>query len=93
VSQRRGDSAGNAEAESGETVVEVCRKNEVSQQPFHLRKKKCAGLGVSELRELRRQKSKKSQERNGKSVRNLCILLTGVVMEHLANAIMRRISR
>jgi transposase-like protein len=59
VSQRRGDSAGNAEAESGETVVEVCRKNEVSQQTFYLRKKKkCAGLGVSELRELRTEIAK-----------------------------------
>jgi putative transposase len=58
VSQRRGDSAGNAEAESGETVVEVCRKNEASQQTFYLRKKKCAGLGVSELRELRTEIAK-----------------------------------
>jgi len=41
------------EAESGDTVVEVCRKHGISQQSFYLRKKKYAGLGLSELRELR----------------------------------------
>ena len=41
------------EAESGETVVEVCRKHGISQQSFYLWKKKYAGLGLSELRELR----------------------------------------
>ena len=41
------------EAESGETVVEVCRKYGISQQTFYLWKKKYAGLGLSELRELR----------------------------------------
>jgi putative transposase len=41
------------EAESGDTVVEVCRKHGVSQQPFYLWKKKHAGLGLQELRELR----------------------------------------
>ena len=41
------------EAESGETVVEVCRKHGISQQSFYLRKKKYAGLGLNELRELR----------------------------------------
>jgi len=41
------------EAESGETVVEVCRKHCISQQTFYLWKKKYAGLGLSELRELR----------------------------------------
>ncbi|MCU1252173.1 MAG: transposase [Edaphobacter sp.] len=40
------------EAES-ETVVEVCRKHGISQQTFYLWKKKYAGLGLSELRELR----------------------------------------
>ena len=33
------------EAESGETVVEVCRKHGISQQSFYLWKKKYAGLG------------------------------------------------
>ena len=41
------------EAESGDTVVEVCRKHGISQQTFYLWKKKYAGLGLSELRELR----------------------------------------
>ncbi len=39
------------DAESGETVVEVCRKHGVSQQSFCLWKKRYAGLGQSELRE------------------------------------------
>jgi putative transposase len=41
------------EAESGETVVEVCRKHGISQQTYYLWKRKYAGLGLSELRELR----------------------------------------
>ena len=40
------------EAESGDTIVEICRKHGISQQSFYLWKKKCAGLGLSELREL-----------------------------------------
>lgn len=49
------------EAESGETVVEVCRKHGISQQTFYLWKKKYVGLGLSELRELRQLR-----EENGK---------------------------
>jgi len=41
------------EAESGDTIVELCRKHGISQQTFYLWKKKYAGLGLSELRELR----------------------------------------
>jgi putative transposase len=41
------------EAESGDTVVEICRKHGISQQPFYLWNKKHAGLGLNELRELR----------------------------------------
>ena len=41
------------EAESGATVVEICRKHGISQQSFYLWKRKYAGLGLSELRELR----------------------------------------
>ena len=51
--QRRGDSAVLREAESGDTVVEICRKHGISQQTFYLWKRKYAGLGLSELRELR----------------------------------------
>jgi putative transposase len=49
------------EADSGDTVVEVCRKHGISQQSFYLWKKKYAGLGLSELRELRQLR-----EENGK---------------------------
>jgi putative transposase len=49
------------EAESGSTVVEVCRKHGISQQSFYLWKKKYAGLGLNELRELRQLR-----EENGK---------------------------
>ncbi|SEF77722.1 putative transposase [Bryocella elongata] len=41
------------EAESGDTVVEICRKLGISQQTFYLWKKKYAGPGLSELHELR----------------------------------------
>jgi putative transposase len=41
------------EAESGDTVVEICRKHGISQQAFYLWKKKYAGLGLQQLRELR----------------------------------------
>jgi putative transposase len=41
------------EAESGATVVDICRKHGISQQTFYLWKKQYAGLGLSELRELR----------------------------------------
>ena len=41
------------EAESGGTVVEVCRKHGLSQRSFYLWKKNYSGLGLSELRELR----------------------------------------
>ncbi len=41
------------EVDSGDTVVEICRKHGISQQTFYLWKKKYAGLGLSELRELR----------------------------------------
>ena len=49
------------EAESGDQVVEICRKHGISQQTFYLWKKKYAGLGLSELRELRQLR-----EENGK---------------------------
>jgi putative transposase len=35
------------EAESGDTLVEVCRKHGISQQTFYLWKKKYAGLGIA----------------------------------------------
>jgi putative transposase len=49
------------EAESGTTVVEVCRKHGISQQSFYLWKRKYAGLGLSELRELRQLREENSK--------------------------------
>ena len=49
------------EAESGDTIVEVCRKHGISQQTFYLWKKKYAGLGLSELRELRQLREENSK--------------------------------
>ena len=46
------------EAESGDTVVEICRKHGISQQTFYLWKEKYAGLGLNELRELRDENAK-----------------------------------
>ncbi len=40
-------------AESGDTVVEICRKSGISQQTLYLWTKKYAGLGLNELWELR----------------------------------------
>ncbi len=41
------------EAEGGTTVVDVCRQVGISEQTFYVWKRKYAGLGLSELRELR----------------------------------------
>lgn len=49
------------EAESGDSVVEVCRTHGISQQSFYLWKKKYAGLGLSELRELRQLRDENSK--------------------------------
>jgi putative transposase len=57
------------EAESGETVVEVCRKHGISQQSFYLWKKKYAGLGLSELRELRQLRHRPDLLRDKESLR------------------------
>jgi putative transposase len=41
------------QAEGGKKVGEICREMGVSQQAFYSWKRRYAGLGVSELRELR----------------------------------------
>jgi putative transposase len=41
------------QAESGTTVAEMCRDVGISEQTFYVWKRKYAGLGLSELRELR----------------------------------------
>ena len=40
-------------ANGGQTVAEVCRRAGVSEATFYVWKKKYAGLGLAELRELR----------------------------------------
>jgi putative transposase len=49
------------EAESGDAVVAICRKHGISQQTFYLWKKKYAGLGLNELRELRQLREENSK--------------------------------
>jgi putative transposase len=50
------------QAESGGTTVkEICREHGISDATFYIWKKKYAGLGLSELRELRQLR-----EENGK---------------------------
>jgi putative transposase len=49
------------EGESGTKVAEICRRMGISQATYFVWKKKYAGLGVSELRELRQLR-----EENGK---------------------------
>jgi len=51
------------EAESDETVVEVCRKHGISQQSFDLWKKRYAGLGLNELGELRQLREENTKLR------------------------------
>jgi len=61
------------EAEAGATVVEVCRKHGISQQSFCLWKKKYAGLGLNELRELRQLRDENSKLK--RLVANLALVL------------------
>jgi putative transposase len=48
-------------AESGALVTDVCRQMGISEATFYVWKKKYAGLGVAELRQLRQL-----QEENGR---------------------------
>lgn len=41
------------QAEGGERVTEICRKLGISEQTFYTRRRKYAGMGLGELRELR----------------------------------------
>jgi putative transposase len=43
------------QVESGKKVADVCREMGVSQQTFYTWKKRYAGVGVSELRQLREE--------------------------------------
>ena len=51
--QRREDRVRIAEVEAGKKVSEVCREMGVSPQAFYSWKRRYAGLGLNELRELR----------------------------------------
>lgn len=52
------------QAESGTKVAELCRQMGVSQQTFYSWRRKYAGMGVAELRELRqlRQENRKLKQ-------------------------------
>jgi len=41
------------QVEAGTSVLEVCRKMEISERTFYRWKKKYAGMGVAEVRKLR----------------------------------------
>ena len=49
----RADRSGSPPVEAGERVADICRVMGISQATYYLRKRQYAGLGVSELRELR----------------------------------------
>ena len=52
------------QTEAGTEVTEICRKMGVSQQTFYTWRRKFAGMGVAELRELRqlREENKKLKQ-------------------------------
>jgi putative transposase len=52
------------QAEAGTPVTEICRKMGVSQPTFYTWRRKSAGMGVAELRELRqlREENKKLKQ-------------------------------
>jgi putative transposase len=49
------------QAENGDKVAEVCRKLSISQATFYTWKKQYAGLGITELRELRQLRDENSR--------------------------------
>jgi len=49
------------QAESGVAVTEICRKMGVSQTTFYKWKQKYAGMGVSEVRELKQLKEENAR--------------------------------
>jgi putative transposase len=49
------------QAEAGEKVTEICRKMSISQATFYTWKKQYAGLGITELRELRQLRDENSR--------------------------------
>ncbi len=53
-------------AESGTPVADVCRQTGIAEATFYLWKKRYAGMGISELRELRelRRRNKLLEQEN-----------------------------
>lgn len=49
------------QAEGGEKVAEICRKRGISEQTFYTWKRKYAGMGLSELREVRQLREETAQ--------------------------------
>jgi len=49
------------QAESGTKVADICREHGVSEATYYVWKKKYAGLGLSELRELRQLREENSK--------------------------------
>ena len=49
------------QAEAGTKITELCRKMGVSQQTFYTWRRKFAGMGVAELRELRQLRAENKQ--------------------------------
>ena len=49
----RADRGGSAAEQAGEKVGDICRKVGISEGTYYAWKKQYAGLGISELRELR----------------------------------------
>ena len=49
------------QAEAGTAVTDVCRSLGISEATFYIWKKKYAGLGLSELRELRQLREENSK--------------------------------
>lgn len=70
------------QAESGTPVADVCRQLGVSEATFYVWKKKYAGLGIAELRELRQLR-----EENGKLKRLVADL---TLDKHILSEVVRK---
>ena len=49
------------QAESGTRIADLCREHGISEATYYVWKKKYAGLGLSELRELRQLREENSK--------------------------------
>ena len=71
-------------AESGTKAVEVCRRMGISEQTFYTWRRKYAGLGLSELRQLRDENTK--MKRPGENVEYILIGTSDVFAEERVRA-------